>query len=484
MIWYDAPVGIAMASAVLYLLAACLQTVITLEAGELTRERRSLNLFRLRYAMLSVLSAVFCWEAQLAVASIEGGVFLQGAFFVRWFALLPALLLLYERRTPAQQFQPNLQTAACLLPIMRLPLADRLPAPLPAILAVFAGALMLANAVWLLFCLWSHTRAQITRSALPRLLLGIGQGVSIANSRGWILEANPAFYALCERMGLKKPERADEMDAELTVLVDAGKLETGEMEDCRYFRCGDDVFLLQRSRFRAGGRKYLQLALSDISASIHAAAALERENARLFASNRTLEERIAQLMEEESVHARERLCRAVHDKWSQRLAVAGLSVDIMMNRQNASAQATAQLSALLAAESAEFQQEGLQETLSSLTNMYQKLGVEVVGEGRAVFDASLQEVLSAVLREALANAVRHAYARRVVVRFFEEDAVAGMRVQNDCLESKAGIPPGRGLRDMQTRVEQAGGVFRTEKNSRFTVEATFKKVYSGAGGLA
>lgn len=484
MIWYDAPVGIAMASAVLYLLAACLQVVVVLEAGELTRERRGLNLFRLRYTVLSALSGVFCWEAQLAVASIEGGVFLPEAFSIRWVALLPVLLLLYERSRPARQFQPSLQTAACLLPLMRLPLADRLPAPLPAILAVFAAALLLGISVWLLFCMLSHARAKITRSALPRMLREIGQGVSVANSRGWILEANPAFYAFCDQMGLKRPERADELDAELTALVGAGKLETGEVEVCRYFRSGDDVFLLQRSRFRAGGRKYLQLALSDISASIHAAAALEQENARLTANNRTLEERIAQLMEEESVHARERLCRTVHDKWSQRLAVAGLSADLMMSGQSVSPEAAAQLSALLEAEPAEFPQEGLQETLRSLTNMYQKLGVEIVVEARAAFDASVQEALCAVLREALANAVRHAYARRVLVRFYEGDTVVGMRVQNDCLESAANVPLGRGLRDMRTRVEQAGGVLRTEKNSRFTVEAIFKKVHLGAGGIS
>lgn len=482
MIWYETSSFIGMIIFVVLLLTAALQSVIALEAGELLREKRSLCFIRLFYGLLAANSAVLFAESLLAIASIEGGIFLDIPVMPRYISVLPVLLFLYKRIWPVE-LPPLLRPAALsfFIPLLRLPQADLLPMPLPAAFSVFDAAWLAADAVCMLYSFRAYARVEITRSAIPRIIRAIGHGICVADNRGWILEGNPAFYSLCNRLGIYKIERMDEFNKALKALEAAGVLNiSDEMENGRLIKTGGEVFFLQKSSFRAGKKVFVQMALSDITGVYRTATALERETKILEQKNRELERAISDIAQEEAVHERERLCRAAHDLWSQRLAVAGLSVDILLRQgeQRISSDNIAEISGFLdipVEEEPSQAMDDLGEVLHNLTDMYRRLGVDVQVSGRAEFTGRQQQALCFVLREALANAVRHAYALGISVIFAEDSERTVMTVQNDTLVDEPGFIEGRGLHDIKTRVHHGGGAVRYEKNSVFRLQVTFLK---------
>lgn len=466
---------------VVFLLTAAFQVVIVLEAGELMREKRALGFIRLLYSLLAVISAALSLELLLAMASVEGGIYFEISALPRYVSILPALLFLYVVKSPVEiplHLRP--MNASFFIPLLLLPPADLLPMPLPVAFAAFAAAWFAMDTVRMLLSFRFSVRTDITRSVMPHIIQNIGHGICVANRSGWILEGNPAFYNHCESLGIQKNERIDEFETALKELQDAGRLEINDLENGRAIRTGSGVYSLQRSSFKAGGRTYVQLSFSDVTKITLAATELEQENEKLEQKNRELEKALADIELEGIVREREKLCRTAHDIWSQRLAVAGLSIDILLDQKGTRINSgnlqeiASTLEAPIMAES--WQSVGdVSAMLRTLDDTYRKLGVKIEVHGRATFPLHQQQVLCDVLREALANAVRHAYARHISVTFFEDDEKANVTIQNICLDGNTSVAEGRGLHDMKTRVQNAGGSLRYEKSNLFELQVTFPK---------
>ena len=79
---------------------------------------------------------------------------------------------------------------------------------------------------------------------------------------------------------------------------------------------------------------FIQISLSDVTKLADTSLKLERDNEKLVQNNKELEAVISEIELEESINERQRLCRAAHDYWFQRLAIAGLSIDILLNSDN------------------------------------------------------------------------------------------------------------------------------------------------------
>ncbi len=481
MIWYEMPITLGMAMFFVLLLIAASQTIVALEAGELLRDKGALRFIRLLYSLLALISVILSLEGITAIASIEGGIYLSIPGLLRYFAILPVLFFLCSIKRPAdlpKQLQPPVITF--FIPLLLLPPVDRLPQPLPVAFVVFAVAWLMLDTVRMLLSFRAYSCTQITRGVMAHIIRGISHGICIANRRGWILEVNPAFISLCEGLGIHKAERIAEFDAALKTLHDDGQLKISELENVKSIRAENTVYSLQRSSFKAGGKNFSQLALSDVTVIARASSELEHENERLAENNQKLESLISDIELEETIHERERLCRAAHDLWSQRLAVAGLSIDILLDRESRQINVDTLeeiISALKEPIMAEPAQTicDLPEVLRWLTEMYGRLGVQIQIGGQADFIEREQEALCAIFREALANAVRHAYARHITVRFYEDKEKAGVVILNDCLDDKPDIVEGRGLHDIKARIYHAGGSVQYKKGTAFELEVIFPK---------
>jgi signal transduction histidine kinase len=158
--------------------------------------------------------------------------------------------------------------------------------------------------------------------------------------------------------------------------------------------------------------------------------------------------------------------------------VAGLTIDILLdeNRKGRSGAAPEELQKLLEAPPGEEPEPAscdLREVLENLSAMYHELGVEIHAHGMTDFSMREQEALCAVLKEALANAVRHAYARHIDLLLFEDTDQRGMVIRNGCLDEEPAVTEGRGLHDMKTRVRRAGGSVTYKKGDTFELQAVF-----------
>lgn len=479
MIWYEISPALVIIMFVIFSLTAALQGVIVLEAGELIREKRALNYFRAFYTIQAMVSAVLLAETLLAIASIEGGLFLEISASPRYLAVLPVLLFPHESKYSMGLPAPlRLVGAGYFLPLLRLPQADMLPLPLSVGIVVFGAIWFALDAVAMLLSFRAYARTEITRSVMPHIIRTSNNGICVANGRGWILEGNPAFYGFCQRLGIEKPQRIEEFEGALEELGLTGGLDISHLGNGRSIGSPSGVYFLQSSSFKVGWRKYVQLALSDVTKITAKARELDRENEKLIHKNRELEEAISVIAQEEVAREREKLCRAAHDSWSQRLAVAGMAVDMLSSQEEIGvySQLLEKIAANLEAPNLEPAMSGnLSDVLQTLLGMYRKLGVEIIVGGKADFSQRQQEALSAVLREALVNAVRHAYSRQVTVTFSGGDKGAGVAIENACLDSEPGLTEGRGLYDMKSRVQEAGGSIHFEKGNSFRIEISFNK---------
>lgn len=103
--------------------------------------------------------------------------------------------------------------------------------------------------------------------------------------------------------------------------------------------------------------------------------------------------------------------------------------------------------------------------------------VEVVFDaGETPLPAAMARCVSAVVREALTNAARHAHATTARVRVSEFPAILQVVVTNDGDVPARAPEPGMGLATMRERVEALAGTLRVSADGRtFTVFASLPK---------
>ena len=443
MIWYQVPSAILGILFVMLLLAAAMYSITVLVAVDRINNRQKLISVRLRYSVLALFSAVLALELLLVIASIEGGVYMEIFSLQRYLAgLLPGWLL-----------------TSC---------------------KIFVAVWLCFGAVVVLLFYTKQYRLQVTRSILPELISNIGQGICVANRRGWILESNPAFRELCINIGLNHIENLDEFEAELDQYARSGRLEIRVLENGRMIRSADRFYLLQWTAFKTRWKKYVQLALSDVTRTTRAAVALEQENEMLRQHNLALEDALVHLEQEEKIYEREKLCRAAHDLWSQRLAVVGMTLDMLKENSAATVDRDklddlANVLDYPVAIDARQNECNLSDVLENLRSMYSKLGVIIEITGEASFLDTERQALCAIIREAMANAVRHAYARTIQITFFLSESAAGVKISNLCLDDHPTVSEGRGIHDMKSRIREVGGWLKYEKSSRFTLHIQFPR---------
>lgn len=480
MIWYEVPAALRMPLLVLLALTTCLRLIALLEAGELLLDRRALLRLRLHDLSLTLIAAVLSAEAVQAAASVEGGLFLPLPSGIRLVALVPLALFAVWRIFPVEMdhsLQPPL--ISCVVSLLFLPVLDSLPLLPRVVLWLFAIFWQLLDALRVTGLYRAFANTSITGSAIPRMLSEIDYGLCILNRKGWILETNPAFDRLLHRMGMPQPEHEREIDHFLAIGRESGTLAITSETEGLLIQTGQAYTALQRSRFKSGQRTFIQLTLSDMTKMHQTAKELQNENARLEEANRELISAIAAIRREEAVREREQLCRAAHDDWSQRLAVAGLSADVLLAQDvepdTAKITAIQTLLSLSSTNGLPEPETGLTAALERLSILYAQLGVSLNITGEASFTGRQEKALVYIIREALANAVRHAYARSVTLRFFAGQQQAGVIIQNIVRDGVSPITVGRGLGDMQSRASQAGGMLRVSRDRYFTVKVIFTK---------
>lgn len=485
MIWYDFNITVSGFIFVLLLLTAALQTVIVLAAGDLAQNRHALFFLRLFYSLLAIFSICSSYEMLLVIASVEGGLYLNIASSYRYLAIVPPLFYIYLKILPLD-ISVYLRPLgfSFFAPLLRLPLLERLPPPIPAALAIFGFTWLFLDCVHTLISYKRVSDIQITRGDLLQVIHRFSYGIAVIGRGGWILESNPAFYKIAASMGLKRPDNLADLENDLEQSAEKGNMEIKTLDNGRSINTDDRSFFLQKSEFRTGRKKYLQLTISDVTRSTQATNELTEKNTLLSEKNKALEKALAGIEREEIVRQREEMNRRAHDTWSQRLAVAGISLDRLLGDlgEEPAKDKLAQIASLLDINEETDRQTDeydLAMTLKNLAKMYQQLGVNITIKGKTEFTRAESKALCSIVREALANAVRHAYARNINVEFFTQITAAGINIENDCLDPGTHLEEGRGMHDMKARANDANGQLSYIKGSKFSLTVSFPRKEAG-----
>ena len=102
-------------------------------------------------------------------------------------------------------------------------------------------------------------------------------------------------------------------------------------------------------------------------------------------------------------------------------------------------------------------------------------GIKVEIDGGLPKQKTSRQLFMEAATEALTNAVRHADARMLRVRFLETEEYAQVRFQNDGRSPESEIIEGGGLGALRRKVEMAGGSMDIEWQPRYTLTITVVK---------
>jgi PAS domain S-box-containing protein len=211
---------------------------------------------------------------------------------------------------------------------------------------------------------------------------------------------------------------------------------------------------------------------------------LERTQAEL----KHLSSKLLHVLEDE----RQRISRELHDITAQNLFVMSMnltnvqesgalparlkaSLDECQNLCDQALQEVRTLSYLL--HPTLLDKVGLVSTLRSyLQSLAKRSGIQMqleTTESTARLPLEVESDLFLVVREALANAVRHSGGDRVVVSFYARDNQATLKILDNGRGMKPGAPVGIGIRSMQERVKRMNGEFEIlSGNQGTTVSVT------------
>ena len=104
------------------------------------------------------------------------------------------------------------------------------------------------------------------------------------------------------------------------------------------------------------------------------------------------------------------------------------------------------------------------------------LGIHLKWEGEKLWSIpdNIREVFIMVVREAIANAVKHAEAKNITIGIYKNDNALFIKITNDGKIPTYKISWGGGLTNTKRMIEEIGGQFRVEINEQFSLILKFQ----------
>ena len=115
------------------------------------------------------------------------------------------------------------------------------------------------------------------------------------------------------------------------------------------------------------------------------------------------------------------------------------------------------------------------DSLSSLRNAAQAIGMQVHVSGPLPENAQQRKLIAAIGAETLTNAVRHAGAAQLWIDMEQTEAAHIIRYTNDGAVPVSPVTEGGGLSTARRKIEAAGGQMRIDAAPRFILTITFEK---------
>lgn len=113
--------------------------------------------------------------------------------------------------------------------------------------------------------------------------------------------------------------------------------------------------------------------------------------------------------------------------------------------------------------------------LESLIKAGEFAGVKIEFDGKLPEDNRASQIFILASAEALTNAVRHAGAENLYVKFYEKDDLLCAEFTNDGKVPSNGISEGGGLGSLRSKIESSGGEMLTETSPQYKLKVSINK---------
>ena len=108
-----------------------------------------------------------------------------------------------------------------------------------------------------------------------------------------------------------------------------------------------------------------------------------------------------------------------------------------------------------------------QDAVVELMNAAYSIGIKVFLDGSFPEDTDVKDIFLSVIRECMTNAVRHAGAKELYVRFVTSDHMVSVSVTNDGALPAGEIVEGGGLTSLRILVRKSGGTMEVKAVPEF-----------------
>lgn len=402
----------------------------------------------------------------------NGIVLLPGADFRT--GLIPAVILGIWLTVVRRRLRFALSTLAFLLV---LPVFDAMMDGIFSLRLAAAGTLLILLSLLDLADRISGSRVNVSGLSVKEALDRLPEGLLFAGPGGQPVSVNREARDMIGRLGLSPYDRIDALWERLAHYP--SRVKGDDAQDNLLICLGEDAcYSLTKCPIEIKRRRFTQLSIRDVTNEFRISRQIENENRRL--EENALE--LKQLLElaEENARRKEVLdSRArLHDILSQRLSLtrvllSGLEKAPVLKQLE-------DIKALLESIGQDlFYEPELtpQARLDQLVQLYRTIGIEITREGQLPAFEIIPDVFVNILREAFSNALRHAGATRIDVRFYSDASGHGMRISNNGYCPSEPPREGNGIQSMRARLESLGGSLAIELADEFAIRVYISSAF-------
>jgi len=442
------------------MLIQCLLVYFTVMVG--TQPNKSAVAFE---ALLLCFLAWISWFIGILKDNLFNGLILLPGAYLR-LTLIPTVILGFWLTGRIRRLRFAL---SALMLLLLLPIFDGILGGMPGLRLAASGVPLILLSLIELANRIADFRKNITGLSVKEALDQLPDGMLFAGSGGRPVSVNRQARKIIGGLGLSPYDRIDVLWDKLACHPDRLKGDDGQDGLLICLKEGLCFYFLKYP-IEIKHRRFTQLYLRDVTKEFCVSRQIEDENRRLEENALELKRLLA--LAEENARRKEILdSRArLHDILSQRLSLTHVLLSGLEKKPVK--KQLEEIKGLLASVGQDlFYEPELtpQVRLEQLVRIYRTIGIDIAFEGRLPASDKISDVFVKILREALSNALRHAGATRIFVRFDEGGSDHGMTVSNNGYCPSEPPKEGNGIQNMRARLESLDGSLTIKTECEFVI---------------
>lgn len=220
----------------------------------------------------------------------------------------------------------------------------------------------------------------------------------------------------------------------------------------------------------SNGLIYIEYTAFDVTELYIKKIELEKNNIRLskMADNqeKLFDNIRIEIREEEILEAKSR----VHDRMGRSLIVVKNYLDGKINEGDITSVLSEWNDAILMLQGTD-NKNMTEDFFEELKNISSGM-IQIIYTRKQPVNKEKSYIFASAVRECVTNAIRHAKATELYVRFLEEDGFESVEITNNGLIPLEKIKEGGGLSSLRKKIEKAGGIMEIESNPLFKLRVT------------